>query len=158
MKENIKALRHWPLWGEFTGYRWIPRTKGQWRGKCFHVTILFAVRLYKLHIIAKTFFAYRIKRTKGSMSSRGIKGSRKHEINDLVWQSRRKLCNSPCRACMWKHIASQGEIMISKITWDRVTEFHVGVFFAIPRAVWIHNNMLNRQIMVIIFHCWAPFY
>ena len=29
MKENIKALRHWPLWGEFTGDRWIPRTKGQ---------------------------------------------------------------------------------------------------------------------------------
>ena len=32
IKENIKALRHWPLWGEFTGDRWIPRTKGQWRG------------------------------------------------------------------------------------------------------------------------------
>ena len=29
MKENIKALRHWPLWGEFTGDRWIPHTKGQ---------------------------------------------------------------------------------------------------------------------------------
>ena len=28
-KENIKALRHWPLWGEFTGDRLIPRTKGQ---------------------------------------------------------------------------------------------------------------------------------
>ena len=28
-KENIKALRHWPLWGEFTADRWIPRTKGQ---------------------------------------------------------------------------------------------------------------------------------
>ena len=27
--ENIKALRHWPLCGEFTGDRWIPRTKGQ---------------------------------------------------------------------------------------------------------------------------------
>ena len=27
--ENIKALRHWTLWGEFTGDRWIPRTKGQ---------------------------------------------------------------------------------------------------------------------------------
>ena len=24
---NIKAPRHWPLWGEFTGDRWIPRTK-----------------------------------------------------------------------------------------------------------------------------------
>ena len=24
------------LWGEFTGDRWIPRTKGQWRRKCFH--------------------------------------------------------------------------------------------------------------------------
>ena len=28
IKENIKALRHWPLTGEFTGDRWIPRTKG----------------------------------------------------------------------------------------------------------------------------------
>ena len=37
MKENIKAPRHWPLWGEFTGDRWIPRTEGQWRGKCFHL-------------------------------------------------------------------------------------------------------------------------
>ena len=29
IKESIKAPRHWPLWGEFTGDRWIPRTKGQ---------------------------------------------------------------------------------------------------------------------------------
>ena len=29
IKENIKAPRHWPLWEEFTGYQWIPRTKGQ---------------------------------------------------------------------------------------------------------------------------------
>ena len=28
-KKNINAPRHWPLWGEFTGDRWIPRTKGQ---------------------------------------------------------------------------------------------------------------------------------
>ena len=28
-QEIIKAPRHWPLWGEFTGDRWIPRTKGQ---------------------------------------------------------------------------------------------------------------------------------
>ena len=26
-KKSIKAPRHWPLWGEFTGDRWIPRTK-----------------------------------------------------------------------------------------------------------------------------------
>ena len=36
IKENFKAQRHWPLWGEFTGDRWIPLTKGQWRGNCFH--------------------------------------------------------------------------------------------------------------------------
>ena len=36
IKGNIKALRHWPLCGEFTGDRWIPRTNGQLRGKCFH--------------------------------------------------------------------------------------------------------------------------
>ena len=34
IKESIKAQRRWPLWEEFTGDRWIPRTKG---GKCFHL-------------------------------------------------------------------------------------------------------------------------
>ena len=34
---NMKAPRHWPLCGEFTGDRWIPRTNGQQRGKCFHL-------------------------------------------------------------------------------------------------------------------------
>ena len=29
MKENMNDPRHWPLWWEFTGDRWIPRTKGQ---------------------------------------------------------------------------------------------------------------------------------
>ena len=29
IKENIKAPRYWPLCGEFTGDRWIPRTKDQ---------------------------------------------------------------------------------------------------------------------------------
>ena len=29
MKENIKAPRHWPLWGEFTCDRSIPHTKSQ---------------------------------------------------------------------------------------------------------------------------------
>ena len=29
IKENIKAPRHWYLWGESIGDRWIPRTKGQ---------------------------------------------------------------------------------------------------------------------------------
>ena len=37
IKENIKAPRHWPLCEEFTGDRWIPRTNGQLRGKCFHL-------------------------------------------------------------------------------------------------------------------------
>ena len=29
IKENIKAPRHWPLYGEFIGDRWIPRKNGQ---------------------------------------------------------------------------------------------------------------------------------
>ena len=37
IKENIKAPRHWPLCGKFTGDRWISRTNGQLRGKCFHL-------------------------------------------------------------------------------------------------------------------------
>ena len=39
IKENIKVLLHWPLWGESTGDWWIPNTKGQWWGKCFHLTL-----------------------------------------------------------------------------------------------------------------------
>ena len=37
IKENIKDQRYWPLCGEFAGDRWIPRTNGQLRGKCFHL-------------------------------------------------------------------------------------------------------------------------
>ena len=38
IKENIKAPRHWALWGwESTGDRWSSHTKGQQRGKCFHL-------------------------------------------------------------------------------------------------------------------------
>ena len=34
IKENIKAKRHSSLWGESTGDRWFPLSKGQW---CFHL-------------------------------------------------------------------------------------------------------------------------
>ena len=37
MKENIKALRYWPWWGEFIGDWWIPCTKGQSRGIYIHL-------------------------------------------------------------------------------------------------------------------------
>ena len=38
LKENIKALCDWPLCGEFTGDRWILRTKGLVTRKiCFHL-------------------------------------------------------------------------------------------------------------------------
>ena len=34
--KKLKAPRHWPLWGESNGKLWIPLTKSQYRGKCFH--------------------------------------------------------------------------------------------------------------------------
>ena len=38
MSSNENILRFTgPLSGGTTGHRWIPRTKGQWRGKCFHL-------------------------------------------------------------------------------------------------------------------------
>ena len=36
-RKHQEAPRYWPLQGEFTGHWWIPHTKGQWRGKCFHL-------------------------------------------------------------------------------------------------------------------------
>ena len=35
IKENIKAPRHYPLWGEFTGDRWIPPHIGTVKRKIF---------------------------------------------------------------------------------------------------------------------------
>ena len=37
IKENIKSPRHWPLRVEFTVDQRSPHTKGQLRGKCFHL-------------------------------------------------------------------------------------------------------------------------
>ena len=44
IKENTKAPRHWRLWGEFTGDRWIHHTKDQLRAKCFHLMTSSCVR------------------------------------------------------------------------------------------------------------------
>ena len=35
IKENINALRHWPLCGEFTGDRWIPAQMASWTREMF---------------------------------------------------------------------------------------------------------------------------
>ena len=45
IKENIKATRHWPVWGESTDDWWITLTKGQLRGKCFY--LITTPRYYK---------------------------------------------------------------------------------------------------------------
>ena len=37
MKENFKAPRHRPLWGESTGDRWIPRTKASNKENVFYL-------------------------------------------------------------------------------------------------------------------------
>ena len=39
IKENIKALHHWPLWEASTSAWWIPLTKGQLCGNIFHLTM-----------------------------------------------------------------------------------------------------------------------
>ena len=57
INENIKAPRHWPLCWEFTGHRWIPRTKGQQRGKCVHLmTSSWTLSLLKIYL--KMSFVY----------------------------------------------------------------------------------------------------
>ena len=45
IKKIINAPHHGSLWGEFTGGRWIPRTEGQLRGKCFHLMTASWVRV-----------------------------------------------------------------------------------------------------------------
>ena len=53
--------RYWPLWGEFTGDRWIPRTNSQLRGKCFR---LMTSSCFKFTVIEKSCapFQYTLRR------------------------------------------------------------------------------------------------
>ena len=64
IKENIKAPRHWPLCGEFTGDRWIPRTKGQLRGKCFHLitSSCYVIKLFSepMEVFWQMYASFRI--------------------------------------------------------------------------------------------------
>ena len=64
VKNNIKAPRHWPLWGEFTGDRWIPVIKGPVTGKCFHLMTSsyasfmlqrFILHITKWHVVPATY-------------------------------------------------------------------------------------------------------
>ena len=57
IKENIQAPRHWPLWCEFTGDRWIPRTKGQYRGKCFHLMTSSWIEAFNQRLCVPTFLS-----------------------------------------------------------------------------------------------------
>ena len=54
-QRNIKAPRHWPSWGEFTGDQWKPRTEGQWRGKFFHLM----TSSWFVHAISLTYLCRR---------------------------------------------------------------------------------------------------
>ena len=57
-KKTLKAPRHWPLCGEFTGDRWNLRTSDQLRGKCFHLMTSSWIQLFHLVLvwISLTFF------------------------------------------------------------------------------------------------------
>ena len=50
IKENINSPRNWLLWGEFTSERWISRTKGQYRGKCFHLMMSSSFCRFEHHL------------------------------------------------------------------------------------------------------------
>ena len=71
IKENIKAPRHWPLWGEFTGDRRITRTNGQLRGKCFHLMTsswFFYFTVYFCQLIMRCWCSGLIKQSSDSLN------------------------------------------------------------------------------------------
>ena len=50
IKENTKARVTSPLLGESIGDRWVPLTKGQWRGKFFHFMTLSRKKLKQIRV------------------------------------------------------------------------------------------------------------
>ena len=77
IEENIKAPRHWPLWGKFNGDRWISRTKSQWRG--FFFLLMTSSHMYK-------------KKSRGFLCSEGDRIKR--EFEDPVLLKDARVCNT----------------------------------------------------------------
>ena len=105
IKENIEAPRHWSLCGEFTGDRWIPRLKGQQRGKCFHLMTssslnkIYRVVIGRYCILCENFF-YNIS-TKSS-SHLQVSWSVSHLVTRSVsqWVSQQWVCFAVKNACL----------------------------------------------------------
>ena len=85
IKENIKAPHHWPLWGEFTVDRWIPHTKGQQCGKCFHLmtSSWYVNRSYHYHCNKYLFQLFVLQ---CAQLSGGISRRRRSHMTFSQWQ------------------------------------------------------------------------
>ena len=60
IKERMKVVRHWPLCREFTVDRWIPRTNGRWRGKCFNLMTSLCLTNFLLIHLTKPYSVYMV--------------------------------------------------------------------------------------------------
>ena len=78
-----------PLWGEFTGDRWIPRTKGRLGGKCFH---LMTSSLY-----ARDDIRY------GCVSSRYVRHHHHLTLTSVSWFSSVKDTTAIRHNCLFSH-------------------------------------------------------
>ena len=58
--QKIKVRIIGPLWGVFTDDRWIPRAKGQWRGKSFYVMASLGNCIGLTDLICSEFLFYNI--------------------------------------------------------------------------------------------------
>ena len=106
-KENIKAPRHWPLCGEFTGGRWIPHTKGHYRGKCFHLMTSSCWHLWcNGHVFPQVKLALvpwvSYKRTKCLPFPEDI-------MNTLIPKQKRAIC---CKGQFQIHLLLHGYLLI----------------------------------------------
>ena len=71
IKKNIKAPRHWPLWGKCTGDQWIPCTKGQESVKCLYLMTSSCYRFQVGLVLFRLFFWTTRKDKRKSLSISG---------------------------------------------------------------------------------------
>ena len=96
IKENIKAPRHWPLWGEFTGARWIPQHKWPVTQKMFPFD----------EVIMMNQLMYRIyKQTKISQVMNALTHRSLDTLTDILQTTLSKACiNNYTHHEMWDEI------------------------------------------------------
>ena len=108
--------RHWPLCGEFTGDRWIPRPNGQLRGKCFNLmTSSWIINLRQFHLTRSHLLILRHFDRHAVLTLRNRLNPGQSSRTRPNWPVHRLSCPAYCCLTHWVEHSST---IFAYVVWD----------------------------------------